>query len=302
MEKCPRCQELLPLLSKVCPTCGYVIESGQVTSAYEIANNLEQVLHDMKSVPIPGFIAGMARVSVLIIPIITLFLFVVAWISSAGLFWILFVLFLIWSIFVIIKKYKGTFKADIHEKEILKLINKYEYLSRIAKRDFGDNKEVRKLLNDIAIQKEEIEGMWRSSIRTNVFLWLAILALIVIFSITGTCSVSNVVEEAEKTEMSADADWQEEINKYMSSDASEQNNPEIRLELIKKILKSGEINEAEKFFLKNLMGEIGDMECAKEIVLTYIKDNKTDKAKAFLNKCTDLRYKSDLNKLQKLIN
>lgn len=298
MKRCPRCNEPLPLISKICPVCGTAVEGENSASAEELVNQLEYILHDMKSMPIPGFISGMSRLSVFIVPIITVFLLIIAWISCAGLFWILFVLSLIWSIWVIVKKIKGTFKADTAERDFLRLKNEYELLARIAKRDFGDNREVKKLLTDISTQIYDVENRWKNGIRKNIFIWISILVVIIALSITGTCSVSSIVE---KTDNKAQTIWKERVEQYQTSSLEEQNNPEVMLSITKDIINANEYDEAEKFFLNCVMGKIGDTDCARLIVTTYINNGNKDKAKAFIENCTGLRYKSDFSKIEKLL-
>lgn len=301
MKRCPRCNEMLPLLSKVCPVCGAVVESEDSLTAEDMANSLEYILHDIKEIPVPGFVAGMSRLSVFIVPIISIFLLIIAWISSAGLFWILFVLSLIWSVWVIVKKFKGTFKADMAERDFKKLKNDYEMTARIAKRDFGENKEVKKLLADISTQISDVEESWNREIRKNVFVWIAILAVIIILSTTGTCSVSSIVKENTVSEVVDKSDWKENVKAYLSASEQEQDNPEYRLTIVNEIITAGQMSEAEKFFLDNLMGKMGDMECAKAIAMAYINNGDMDNAKTFVKKCTAMRYKSDIQKLENLL-
>lgn len=301
MKRCPRCNEMLPLLSKVCPVCGAVVESEDSLTAEDMANSLEYILHDIKEIPVPGFVAGMSRLSVFIVPIISIFLLIIAWISSAGLFWILFVLSLIWSVWVIVKKFKGTFKADMAERDFKKLKNDYEMTARIAKRDFGENKEVKKLLADISTQISDVEESWNREIRKNVFIWIAILAVIIILSTTGTCSVSSIVKENTVSEVVDKSDWKENVKAYLSVSEQEQDNPEYRLTIVNEIITAGQTAEAEKFFLDNLMGKIGDMECAKAIAMAYVNNGDKDNAKTFVKKCTAMRYKSDIQKLENLL-
>lgn len=301
MKRCPRCNEMLPLLSKVCPVCGAVVESEDSLTAEDMANSLEYILHDIKEIPVPGFVAGMSRLSVFIVPIISIFLLIIAWISSAGLFWILFVLSLIWSVWVIVKKFKGTFKADMAERDFKKLKNDYEMTARIAKRDFGENKEVKKLLADISTQISDVEESWNREIRKNVFIWIAILAVIIILSTTGTCSVSSIVKENTVSEVVDKSDWKENVKAYLSASEQEQDNPEYRLTIVNEIITAGQTAEAEKFFLDNLMGKIGDMECAKAIAMAYVNNGDKDNAKTFVKKCTAMRYKSDIQKLENLL-
>lgn len=302
MKRCPRCNEMLPLLSKVCPVCGAVIESEGALNAEDMANQLEYILHDMKSIPVPGFIAGMSRLSVFIVPVISVFLLIIAWISCAGLFWILFFISFIWSVWVIIKRLRGTFKADISENKFRKLRNDYEMLARIAKRDFGENREVKRLLGDISEQISDVEEKWKGEIRKNVFIWIAILIVVITLSITGTCSVSSAVEESEHSaEVMEKDNWETKVEQYLSSSEIEQNDPQLRLLIIKEILDSGNFDEAEKFFLNHLMGQIGDFDCAKEVIRTYQNMNNPEKARAFVEKCAEMRYKSDKEKLMNLV-
>ncbi len=224
-----------------------------------------------------------------------------AWISSAGLFWILFLLTFIGSFIIILKKLKGKLKVDIAQRKIKELKNDYELTARIAKRDFGENREVNRLLKDVSAQIHEIEEKWNGAMRKNFFIWMGILLVIIILFATGTCSVNSIVEKTESTETSAGGNWRQEIERFLLLSEEEQNDPELRLHIVKGIIEAGEMEEAEKFFINNLMGKLGDMECAKEIVNAYIVNGQKDKAVAFSEKCVAMRYNSDVDKLKQLI-
>lgn len=299
MNKCPRCNEPLPVLSKVCPRCGTVVNSE---GAVDLVNSLEMFLHELRGIQVPGFSSGMAKMSVFVVPIISIFFLVVALISSAGLFWILFVLSLVWSIWLIIKKIKGTFQADIAKKEFIKYRNGYETALRKARLDYGKDPEVKRVLADIESEIHDIEDRWTAAMRKNLFIWLGILVIVILLSTTGVFSVSSVVEENTSTEVSGNKGWQEMINDYRSSSEIEQNDPAILLNIIKKVLESGAVVEAEVFFVSDIMGKIGDTDCAKEIIKAYINNNQIDKARTFVSKCSSLRYASDKKSLEKLVN
>lgn len=68
----------------------------------------------------------------------------------------------------------------------------------------------------------------------------------------------------------------------MSASEQEQDNPEYRLTIVNEIITAGQMSEAEKFFLDNLMGKMGDMECAKAIAMAYINNGDMDNAKTFV--------------------
>ena len=49
---CPRCKEDMPLLSKICPVCGYVVESADGNiSADAFVKKLEDNLLELKRLP-----------------------------------------------------------------------------------------------------------------------------------------------------------------------------------------------------------------------------------------------------------
>lgn len=297
MRRCSRCNEPMPLLSKVCPVCGNVEVDEDSVSAEEMANELELILSDLKDIPVPGFVSTMSRFSVFVLPILAVFLFIMAWISSAGLFWILFGIMFVWALVQIVRKIKGSFKADIAEKEFRELKSRYELTYRIANRDYGQNPEVKKLLKNISSEMSEVEGRFNSAKRSSLMVWVGLIILIVILMSTGTFSINSVVDNVEKTKSSIEY----RIEQYKSATEDERNNPDLRYSLVRDIVKSGNMEFAESFFFEYILGNVGDFECAKEILKAYTGEGLNDKADAFVDKCSDgMRYPSDFKKLRNL--
>lgn len=310
MAKCPKCKEELPLLSKICPVCGYVVESDEDTpTAEDFANILEKCLYEIKGIPHPSFMRSMAQLSFIMLPLLAVYMLIIAVISSAGLFWILFFLFGVLSIWAIIKKASGKLGNDPFNKKFKSIKNEYEYYERTARRNFGKSREVTKLMNDISTEISNIESERNAGNRKNLIVWLIIL--VIFFASGGLSAFSihkslNAVEKLttkEFTDLIAEGKWQEAIDSFNASAAKddEYESNEMAKQILPILLSAGETSRAEEFFLESCMGKIGDMECATLIVNYYKDKSDPEAAKAFIKKCTKMRYKSDQRKLEKLL-
>ena len=198
MAQCPRCKEDMPLLSKICPVCGYVIEGGEdACSAEDFINKLEGCLFEIKRIPAPSFTRSIISLTYIVLPIITLYLLVLSILSEAGFMWILTVVFAIMSVLQIVKKLKGNLGNDKSRKAFQELKAKSEYYERTAKRNYGKNKEVTTLLNDISSQIAQIESSHKKENVKNLIVWIVIL--IVFFGLTtrGVISVGKAINEAQ---------------------------------------------------------------------------------------------------------
>ena len=175
--KCPVCGEELPLLSKVCPVCGHVVngEDGETLKAAEYVASLESKLTDIKKIPMPTFGQSFKNLQVLFCPILAVTCFFLALITEAGLFWIGCALFLILLvIFIIIKLRTQSFS----EKKL-----EFEEEMKTAKRYFGKNREVSKELAALTEEINDIERKRNALSRKNTFIWITIFATVAILVI-----------------------------------------------------------------------------------------------------------------------
>lgn len=310
MAKCPKCKEELPLLSKICPVCGYVVEGDEDTpTAEDFADALEKCLYRIKEIPQPSFIRSMGQLSFIMLPLLAIYTLLIALISSAGLFWLLFILFAILSVWVIIKKVNGRLGNDPFNKAFHSLKNEYEYYERTAKRNFGKSKEVSRLLEDISSEISGIESQRNIGNRKNLLIWLVIL---VVFFAAGGLSVFSIHKSLKTVDEIANSDlgslinagkWQEAIDYFNASaernDEYESN--QLAMEILPVILSADQSGKAEEFFLQSCMGKRGDFDCAVLIVDYYKKKNDIQAGRAFIRQCTEMRYKSDQRKLEKLL-
>ncbi len=291
---CPNCQGNLPLLSRICPHCNYVVgEDGPRPNASEFADTLEEILHEVKALPAPSFARSMGQLSVVMLPVLSLFLFVAALISEAGIFWIAFGLLALGSLWAIVLKICGRLGNGRADRRFAQLKNDFEYTLRIARRDFGQKKEVSTLLDEIKCEIDHIERSRRAASRRNLLLWLGILLIAVLLAVRGVHSVDTAVAVHEDTE------WQEAVEAFCASGADDEYNVKGRSDVLKKILAAGEPAAAERFFREHCMGRVGDYDCAATIVEYYLRTNDRTSAERFIETC-ELRYKSDHKKLKNL--
>jgi len=290
---CPQCKEEMPLLSRICPVCGYVADEDENRpSATELADTLEEILQAARSLPAPSFSRSMGQLSVVMLPLLTLFLLLMALISEAGIFWIATILFALGSIVAIILKICGRIGNGRADRNFAELKNTFEFTARMARRDFGKSREVNNLLTEITERIREIEQERRSASRRNLMIWLAVLLIGGILAGMGVWSTDQAVAVQEET------GWQKELEAFRIAGSVDDYDIENRSALLGKILAADEMTAAEEFFRSYCMGRPGDYDCAVQIVDHYLQAGDREAAERFVGNC-DLRYNSDRNKLKK---
>lgn len=309
MAQCPRCKEEMPLLSKVCPVCGYVVNDGDDSpTAEELVNKLEALLLRSKNMPKPSFAASLRNMLFVLFLVLAVYFIVLALISEAGLFWLLGIVCGVVSLYLLVRKLtKGSTGAGAFEK----LKNEYEYNERIARRSFGKNVEVSRLIKDITAEISAVEAEHVAARRRSRSMWL-IFAVVVIVVAAGGIFSTDVAsrDEAPATEQTASAGedgdaetapWKaKEAAFAASSDNSEYGDNAARLAVLDEIIKCNAFDAAEEFFFTYCQGKMGDLECAQQIVRSYLAADRKADAAAFAGRVT-LRYGSDTAKLKKMV-
>lgn len=309
MAQCPRCKEEMPLLSKVCPVCGYVVNDGDDSpTAEELVNKLEALLLRSKNMPKPSFAASLRNMLFVLFLVLAVYFIVLALISEAGLFWLLGIVCGVVSLYLLVRKLtKGSTGAGAFEK----LKNEYEYNERIARRSFGKNVEVSRLIKDITAEISAVEAEHVAARRRSRSMWL-IFAVVVIVVAAGGIFSTDVAsrDEAPATEQTASAGgdgdaetapWKAKVAAFAaSSDNSEYGDNAARMAVLDEIIKCNAFDAAEEFFFTYCQGKMGDLECAQQIVRSYLAADRKADAAAFAGRVT-LRYGSDTAKLKKMV-
>ena len=295
MAQCPRCKEEMPLLSKVCPVCGYVVNDGDDSpTAEELVNKLEALLLRSKNMPKPSFAASLRNMLFVLFLVLAVYFIVLALISEAGLFWLLGIVCGVVSLSLLVRKpTKGSTGAGAFEK----LKNEHEYNDLIARRSFGKNVEVSRLIKDITAEISAVEAEHVAARRRSRSMWL-IFAVVVIVVAAGGIFSTDVAsrDEAPATEQTASAGedgdaetapWKAKVAAFAaSSDNSEYGDNAARLAVLDEIIKCNAFDAAEEFFFTYCQGKMGDLECAQQIVRSYLADDRKADAAAFAGRVT----------------
>ncbi len=293
----------MPLLSKICPVCGYVAEGGDEgnMSVNQLVGTLERILHAMKSLPAPSFGKGMAQLSVIIYPILAVAFLLMAAISAAGFFWIFCLLFVVLSIVSFVRKSKGTLGNAPFNRAFGEMKNDYTYFERLARRDFGKSREVTALADEISEQIKTIEKQRRSAAAKNLIVWLCLMVVILGAAGYGVVLTGKAVGEPVIGSVEG-AGWQQAVQAYEAMpDKESMEAIDTRAAIMGSIIAAGETASAEDFFLTQCMGKMKDFECAQPLVAYYVANGHAAAADAFVARCTAMRYPSDQAKLKKLI-
>ena len=298
MPQCPRCKGDMPLLSKVCPTCGFVLESETSSTAEEQIDSLEQCVLKIKQVPPPTFLTSLRDMLGIVVFLVTVYCLVMAYVSDLTIFKIVGGVFLVVLQYFIGRMVVSWFKSS-PKKEFETIKNEFEYKERIARRTFGKSLEVSRQIDAAVAEMIDIDEKRRTDVKHIQRIWLVCGIVFLLFA-SGTISLADwwAGKEAENAEYGA---FQKRIDSFVASaENSEYIGENVRLNLVKDMVADGKMDYAETFFFSYCQERIGDFECARAIVQGYLLTSDKEKAASFAAHAK-LRYKSDGNKLKKML-
>lgn len=298
MPQCPRCKGDMPLLSKICPACGYVTEEGGNLTAEEQINLLEQAVFRFKQLPRPTFLTSLRDMLGIVIFLLTIYFLTMAYLTESTICYIIGGVFLLVLQYFVGRLVISWFKPSV-KAEVTNLKNEFEYNERIARRNFGKNTEVARQIDAITADMIEIDDMHKAAKRRIFRIWLIIAAVFVLFA-SGTISLAKY-QESKEAETAEYGHFQRSVNAYLrSGENTEYTGDVTRLTLINSMIADGAADLAERFFIDHCQKRMGDYECAQSIVNEYLRRGDSAGAAAFADK-VELRYASDNKKLKKLI-
>lgn len=297
MAQCPRCKEDMPLLSKICPVCGYVEEGSSENdmSVGDFVKVLEARLNEIKYIPEPSFVKGMGHFTFIIYPILAIAFLFVFLMSNSGLFMIAFLLFLILSVVAWVRKSKGMLGYTPFNTWFKVVKNDFEYHKRVAQHSFGKSSEISRLIDDISQEIRTVEKKRSEALKRNKIVWSVIVVLLLGIAVAGVLTTQSALTEKEAVEQS----WSVQFDEYKAGKAS--NEEQARLNIVNAMLAEDDSADAEYFFINECMGKMQDYDCAAAIVNYYMERADEESAMDFVERCTGMRYASDRNKLIKLI-
>lgn len=311
---CPVCKSNLPVLSRVCPTCQTVIDKQDgAPDAIELADALDteviqikKLVHEAQSLKLGGSLW-------LYILIAGIFIGALAAKTGAGLLWILAVAALVVA-FIVFRRSRSASVADrLSDHKIA-----YEYGITLVNRFFRGLPEMSRFVDEnakVVSQAENAIAAGRK--RSRLVGWGIALAEAVVCAIIVAAVPSREAAALKKAEMGqafpSDYDgqiaWfinagepQKAINLYLKSEYNDEYvGAPKRVELCRALCQAGYTPQAEDFVLRYCIGKMQDLDCATQVAQSYLTSSDPEAAAVFVSKCTGLKYKSDVEKLKKLL-
>lgn len=179
--ECPRCKEEI-VVGRVCPVCGYVVEDDASTqSSRQLTDEMEVMLNQIKSFPDVTLKSVFSNYMTWLLPLLAIGFLCMSLISEAGLFWILFAITAIMSVWKIFSFIRKSGRDEMHEFETM--VNNMETFIRIARRDYSHSSEMIIVIQDFENQVHEVAKMREASRRSArlVSTLISVVIVIVVF-------------------------------------------------------------------------------------------------------------------------
>jgi len=238
--KCPSCNDIVPALSKVCPSCGFVIDAKKSSSESEkgledLISDIEDNLVEIKSVNPTNIFTTLFHHSYISLPILSVIMFVIGFRlqSAVGLLGLV-LAFISWRL---IKKKMKEDKGDEDKPTFNNLKATFEKHSRTANTLFGENKKVKLLLEELNNELSSIDAK-RKKGKTTEYIFYGIITLITVGVFFIPQSKNKYESEAElksaessliiKAEGLIKEDKISEVNQMLSEIKSEENKVLVR--------------------------------------------------------------------------
>lgn len=160
--KCPSCNDIIPALSRVCPSCEYVIDARKQSSGSEkgledLINDIEEILVEIKSKPQRNVFSSFINHSFITISLLTIIVGVIGVKLEMEGFMMVALAMAIISIVLIRKRIKSKSEKEDSSANYANQKALFEKHSRTANTLFGDNKKVKLLVNDLKDELNKIE-------------------------------------------------------------------------------------------------------------------------------------------------
>lgn len=299
MAQCPRCKGDMPLLSKICPSCGYTIDNSETTlTPMEYMESLESLLKNFRLIKVPSFFDSLKKFLTIVMLLLTIYFFVMSFMTGGFIFKLFcnisLVTLVVSLIILIVKRLKN--KSTVTAEE---LKSEFEYLIRSARQEFGKNPEMSRFLDNVTKEMLAVDDEHTDKRRSVVRTW--IIVLIVFAAIfAGSTTITSILNK-KALEVAKYGLFQPRIDEFVVSEANSEFLGEVeRLALVVDMLSSGDIEHAQMFVKEFCLQRSGDYDCAEAIVTYLVGIDSVNVAQSFIDKL-NLRYDSDKKKLEDLL-
>ena len=299
MAQCPRCKGDMPLLSKICPTCGYTIDNSETTlTPMEYMESLESMLKNFRLIKVPTFFDSLKKFLTVVMLLLTIYFFVMSFMTGAFIFKLFcnisLVALIISLIILIVKRLKN--KSTVTAEE---LKSEFEYLIRSARQEFGKNPEMSRFLDNVTKEMVAVDDEHIAKRRSVVRTW--IIVLIVFAAIfAGSTTVTSILNK-KALEIAKYGLFQPRVDEFVVSEANSEFFGEVeRLALVVDMLSAGDIEHAQMFVKEFCLQRSGDYDCAEAVVTYLMGIDSVNVAQHFVDGLK-LEYDSDKKKLEDLL-
>lgn len=310
MEKCPKCGSDVPVTSRTCPLCGYVISDiFRTPTEFDIEYDcLGDMIKKVSDIGQPTFMQMFNHFSVILYPIVALIFFVTGAIAGSIFLWILSAIFLVLFFVALRRKLRNKDMLTIQKNDFLKIEGEFEDIKSRAFMMYGGNNDTRKAIEEKVKRFEEIADRYKGAMNSKGLQGLiaviitAILSLLIGVSICRSMSqeendhAANIATEGTEVAKAASA-----TEKYLEAkERSIDEGESARIEIVHTMVGNGNLSEAKEFFLNHCMGNMSDYKIAEEIVKSLLKIDY-EEAASFIESCDAMRYPSDKMRLYRII-
>ena len=299
MAQCPRCKGDMPLLSKICPTCGYTIDNSETTlTPMEYMESLESMLKNFRLIKVPTYFDSLKKFLTVVMLLLTIYFFVMSFMTGAFIFKLFcnisVVALIISLIILIVKRLKN--KSTVTAEE---LKSEFEYLIRSARQEFGKNPEMSRFLDNVTKEMVAVDDEHIAKRRSVVRTW--IIVLIVFAAIFAVSTTVTSILNKKALEIAKYGLFQPRVDKFVVSEANSEFFGEVeRLALVVDMLSAGDIEHAQMFVKEFCLQRSGDYDCAEAVVTYLMGIDSVNVAQHFVDGLK-LEYDSDKKKLEDLL-
>ena len=174
--KCPNCKAEIPKITAVCEWCSFVINQEGENSIENISNDLEQIIKSMKGIENPTILSSFKKNSKISMPILTVISFVLAY-KLNDWFWILGIIFLVYSLI-------SVFKKATNQMSNLKLLKaEFDQKVRNFKNLYGINNKYKNQIQQYQNEWKKIEAAEKKG---KIFEWISYGVILLFFVIAFT--------------------------------------------------------------------------------------------------------------------
>lgn len=295
MEKCPKCGSYIPITSKCCTNCGYVVSSSlneptdfskeykKITDHIDMVNNIEA----------PSFAQMFNHFTVILYPIIAVIFFVTGAIAGSLLLWAPSAIFVVLFIIALVRKLRNKDYMTIQRNNFLKLEKSFESLKSQITMMYGGNSHAQKAIEDAAEKFENAAERYKSTMNSKGMQGLVSVVVVAFLSLALGLWVCHA--------LSQEPDCSDYVTNYLEvAKSSIDEGESARIETVQALIDCGNLDGAKEFFYSYCMGNVSDYAIAVNIAKALIKTSY-EEAIIFIDNCNAMRYSTDRDRLYQLL-